>query len=137
MSAATARASLRSSSALRPEKAKRLVGYVPDDHTVYDKLTGREYADYIGSLYGAKKERKKEIVERYAEIFSLTNALDKQIGGYSHGMKQKICIIGSLVHDPPLWILDEPMVGLDPETMNVICANGQHKINKAVQFNET
>lgn len=70
-----------------PEKAKRLVGYVPDDHTVYDKLTGREYADYIGSLYGAKKERKKEIVERYAEIFSLTHALDKQIGGYSHGMK--------------------------------------------------
>ena len=104
-----------------PEKAKRLVEYLPDDHTVYDKLTGREYADYIGSLYGAKKERKKEIVERYAEIFSLTHALDKQIGGYSHGMKQKICIIGSLVHDPSLWILDEPMVGLDPQTMKALC----------------
>lgn len=104
-----------------PEKAKRLIGYAPDDHTVYDKLTGREYVNYMGSLYGAKKERKREILEKYAKIFHLQNALDEQIGNYSHGMKQKICIMGSLVHDPQLWILDEPMVGLDPQTMNALC----------------
>lgn len=103
------------------EKAKKLIGYVPDDHTVYDKLTGREYVNYMGSLYGATKERKKEVLETCAKIFHLEAALDVQIGNYSHGMKQKICIIGSLVHDPALWILDEPMVGLDPQTMAALC----------------
>lgn len=101
----------------RPEQAKRRIGYVPDDHTVYEKLTGREYVNYIGSLYGASKEQKQYAVGKLAEKFGIAHALDVQIANYSHGMKQKICILGSLVHEPMLWVLDEPMVGLDPQTM--------------------
>lgn len=103
-----------------PVKAKSTIGYVPDDHVVYDKLTGREYVNYMGSIYGVSKKRKAEVLEEYASRFHLRHALDNQIASYSHGMKQKICIIGSLVHDPALWILDEPMVGLDPQTMNEV-----------------
>ena len=87
----------------QPEQAKRLIGYVPDDHTVYEKLTGREYVNYIGSLYGASKEQKRRAVEELAETFGIAHALDVQIANYSHGMKQKICILGSLVHEPMLW----------------------------------
>lgn len=105
----------------QPERAKRLIGYVPDDHTVYDKLTGREYINYIGSLYGATKEQKRYAVTELARRFEIDHALDMQIAGYSHGMKQKICILGALVHNPKLWILDEPMVGLDHQTMRSLC----------------
>ena len=105
----------------QPEKAKRLIGYVPDDHSVYEKLTGREYVNYIGSLYGATKEQKNFIVEDLAVRFEVQYALDKQIAGYSHGMRQKICILGALAHNPALWILDEPMVGLDHQTMKLLC----------------
>lgn len=103
------------------EQAKRLIGYVPDDHSVYEKLTGREYINYIGSLYGATKEQKKFITDDLAKRFDIAYALDSQIAGYSHGMRQKICILGALTHNPQLWILDEPMVGLDHKTMAFLC----------------
>ena len=103
------------------ENAKRLIGYVPDDHSVYEKLTGREYINYIGSLYGATKKQKEYVTNDLAEIFEISHALDSQIAGFSHGMKQKICILGALAHEPKLWILDEPMVGLDHQTMALLC----------------
>ena len=102
------------------EEAKRHIGYVPDDHSVYDKLTGREYINYIGSLYGATKEQKEYATNELAKKFDIFYALETQIANYSHGMKQKICIIGALVHKPSLWVLDEPMVGLDPQAMNLL-----------------
>ncbi len=98
-------------------KAKKNIGYVPDDHTVYDKLTGREYVNLMGSMYGVKKRQKQAILDSLAARFNLTHALDDQISSYSHGMKQKICIIGAIIHNPKVWVLDEPMVGLDPQTM--------------------
>ncbi len=104
-----------------PESAKQLIGYVPDDHSVYEKLTGREYINYMGSLYHATKEQKEYVVNVLAKEFDLESALDLQIAGYSHGMRQKVCILGSLVHQPKLWILDEPMVGLDHQTMIQLC----------------
>ncbi len=103
-----------------PEQAKKHIGYVPDDHSVYDKLTGREYINYMGSLYGATKEQKEYAVGELAKLFDIEYALDNQIASYSHGMKQKICILGALVHRPSLWVLDEPMVGLDPQTMALL-----------------
>lgn len=102
------------------EQAKKNIGYVPDDHSVYDKLTGREYINYMGSLYGATKEQKEFATDQLAKQFDIAYALDTQIASYSHGMKQKICILGALVHKPALWILDEPMVGLDPQTMALL-----------------
>ncbi len=104
-----------------PEQAKRLIGYVPDDHSVYEKLTGKEYVNYIGSLYGATEQQKRYVVEELAEKFDIKKSLNVQIANYSHGMRQKICILGALVHNPKLWILDEPMVGLDPQTMALLC----------------
>ena len=114
----------------QPQDAKRRIGYVPDDHTVYDKLTGREYVDYIGSIYGASKEMKQDVLENLAAYFNIDFALDTQIANYSHGMKQKICLLGSLVHSPSLWVLDEPMVGLDPQTMEKLIELIRNYANK-------
>lgn len=102
-----------------PIKAKMQMGYVPDNHSVIEKLTGREYVNYVADLYKVGDER-KERIQHFLELFNLEDAVDKQIKSYSHGMKQKICIIAALVHNPKLWILDEPMMGLDPQSMSDI-----------------
>lgn len=100
--------------------AKLSMGYVPDNHSVYEKLTGREYVNHVADLYYVDKEERKKRIEEFAEKFRLSFALDRQIKGYSHGMKQKICIIAALIHRPKLWILDEPLMGLDPQSINDI-----------------
>lgn len=99
-----------------PIEAKRQIGYVSDNHVVYDKLTGREYVNFMADVYGVSKEDRKRVIDELLEIFKLTDAFNSQISTYSHGMKQKISIIGALVHEPKIWILDEPMTGLDPES---------------------
>lgn len=113
-----------------PMKAKMNMGYVPDNHSVIEKLTGREYINYVADLYKVGDER-KERFSHFLELFNLMDAVDKQIKSYSHGMKQKICIIAALIHNPRLWVLDEPMMGLDPQSMSDIinymlehCAQG-------------
>lgn len=103
-----------------PLKAKLNIGYVPDNHAVYDNLTGREYVNCIADLYGVSEEDRTERLDEYLKIFKLGFAIDRQIKGYSHGMKQKICIIAALIHEPRLWVLDEPMVGLDPQSIFAI-----------------
>lgn len=100
-----------------PIEAKLNIGYVPDNHSVYEKLTGREYVNYIADIYGVPLEERTERMNRYLKMFKISFAVDRQIKGYSHGMKQKICIIAALIHNPKLWVLDEPMVGLDPQSM--------------------
>ena len=100
-----------------PIGAKKNIGYVPDNHSVYEKLTGREYVNYIADLYGVSLADREERMNRYLKMFKISFAVDRQIKGYSHGMKQKICIIAALIHNPRLWVLDEPMVGLDPQSM--------------------
>lgn len=96
--------------------AKLNMGYVPDNHSVYEKFTGREYVNYIADLYRVSKEDREERMTKLAKLFRMTKALDTQIKSYSHGMKQKICIIAALIHNPKLWVLDEPMMGLDPQS---------------------
>jgi len=100
-----------------PFNAKRHFGFVPDNHAVYDKLTGTEYINYIANLYGVEETKRKENFDKLVQLFNLQNAVNNQILSYSHGMKQKISIIGALIHEPKLWILDEPMVGLDPQSI--------------------
>jgi len=99
-----------------PIKAKMQMGYVPDNHSVYEKLTGREYVNYVADLYKVSTELRQQRLERFAKLFRLEYAIDRQIKSYSHGMKQKICIIAALIHEPKLWVLDEPMMGLDPQS---------------------
>ena len=101
-------------------KAKQLIGYVPDNHSVYESLTGREYINFMADVYAVDKETREQRINKYAKIFNLENALDNQISGYSHGMHQKICIMGALVHDPKLWVLDEPFLGLDPQSVDAV-----------------
>ena len=97
-----------------PLETKKLIGYVPDNHATYEGLTGREYINYIANLYLVTTEERKERLAKYAELFKISGALDKPIKSYSHGMKQKITIIASLIHEPKVWVLDEPLTGLDP-----------------------
>lgn len=97
-----------------PIAAKRSFGFVPDSPIIFDKYTGREYIDFMADVYGVSKEDRARVASALLKKFSLEDAFDKRISGYSHGMKQKIAIIGALIHSPSLWILDEPMMGLDP-----------------------
>lgn len=94
--------------------AKKLIGYVSDDHVLYDGLTGLEYVNFICDVFQVSGAEREQRLEKYLQMFSLQDAIKKQISSYSHGMKQKLNIIGALIHEPKLWILDEPMTGLDP-----------------------
>lgn len=99
-----------------PVEAKMKIGYVPDNHEVYDKLSGMEYINFMADVYNVSVEERKARADKYIDMFNLRDAIDKQIKTYSHGMKQKIVVIGALIHNPKLWILDEPMMGLDPQS---------------------
>lgn len=99
-----------------PINAKRNVGYVSDNDVIYDKLTGKEYVNFLADIYGVSLADRKARAERMLELFHLTDAVNNPIKTYSHGMKQKISIIGALIHNPKLWVLDEPMMGLDPQS---------------------
>jgi len=98
----------------QPLQAKLNIGYVSDNHAVYEKLTGREYIQYIADLYQVPFDLRDQRLEKLLDQFSLRHAIDKEIKSYSHGMKQKLVVIAALIHEPPVWILDEPLTGLDP-----------------------
>ena len=100
--------------ARQPMEAKMHIGYVSDNHAVYEKLTGREYVNYVADLYRVSKADREARLEKYVKMFHLEEAIDREIKGYSHGMKQKIMVISALIHNPKVWVLDEPLTGLDP-----------------------
>ena len=100
--------------ARQPMEAKMHIGYVSDNHAVYEKLTGREYVNYVADLYRVSKADREARLDKYVKMFHLEEAIDREIKGYSHGMKQKIMVISALIHNPKVWVLDEPLTGLDP-----------------------
>ena len=99
-----------------PLEAKRHIGYVSDDHTLYERLTGAEFVAFMCNVYGVPEHERKKRLEKYVDLFDLGKAIGDPITSYSHGMKQKLSIIGALIHEPGLWVLDEPMTGLDPKS---------------------
>ncbi len=103
--------------AKQPVMSKKQIGYVPDHYALYEKLTGREYVNYIADIFEVSQEDRDARIAEYVKIFELEHSFDNQIKTYSHGMKQKITIISALVHNPKLWILDEPLTGLDPNSI--------------------
>lgn len=101
-------------------EAKKNMGYVPDNPEVYDRVTGIEYLNFMGDVYQVPSDVRKERIKYFLEMFNLADAASDLIKSYSHGMKQKIVLTGALLHDPALWVLDEPMVGLDPKSAHLL-----------------
>ena len=96
--------------------AKRIIGYISDNPDMYIKLTGYEFIGFMSDIYGVSEEDRKQRTAYFAEQFGMTEVLGDRMQSYSHGMRQKAMVIAALVHDPAVWILDEPMIGLDPQS---------------------
>jgi ABC-2 type transport system ATP-binding protein len=98
-----------------PIEAKSRFGFVADDPELFNKLRAVEYLNFIADVYRVPDELRRERVASLARRFKIDDVLSASIGSFSRGMKQKVCVIASLLHQPQAWILDEPMVGLDPQ----------------------
>lgn len=103
-----------------PVKAKMNLGYVPDNRAMFDKMTGMEYINFIADLHKTPVEDRIARIDEMQRIFVLGDKIDALISSYSHGMRQKICLMASLIHRPKLWLLDEPLTGLDPQTSKAL-----------------
>ena len=97
-----------------PMECKRILAYIPDNPELYEYLSGIKYLNFIADVYGVDKDERNVKIHKYADLFALTGDLAQPISSYSHGMKQKLAIIGAYLHSPKLIIMDEPFVGLDP-----------------------
>jgi len=100
----------------QPLEAKRQFGYVSDNPDLFLRLKGIEYLNFMADIYEVPVSERRERIDRYASMFEMTTALSDKILSYSHGMRQKIILMGVLIHDPSIWILDEPLTGLDPQS---------------------
>lgn len=114
-----------------PVACKRNLAYIPDNPDIYLNLSGIDYLNFIGDVYGVSEEKREKLISEYAQKFEILSNLGDLISSYSHGMKQKLAIISALIHEPKLLILDEPFVGLDPKSskdlkdiMKNLCKNG-------------
>lgn len=99
-----------------PLRAKEQFGFVSDNPDLFLKLKGIEYLNFIGTVYNIDNIKLRENIFKYSKMFEMNEVLNNRIESYSHGMRQKIAIIGALIHEPKIWILDEPLTGLDPKS---------------------
>lgn len=114
-----------------PIACKREIAYIPDNPDLYEFMTGIKYLSFIADVFGVPLADWSERVNKYAELFGLSDDLSQPIASYSHGMKQKLAVISAWLHTPKLIIMDEPFVGLDPKAahalkgmMREFCDNG-------------
>jgi ABC-2 type transport system ATP-binding protein len=103
-----------------PERAKMKIGYVPDAPYLYERLTAREYLEFTGGLYNLPAAKLQRQIEWVFELFGMDGWADRRCEEYSHGMRQKVIFGAAFVHEPEVLIIDEPMVGLDPQSMRLI-----------------
>lgn len=116
---------------IEPVKCKSITAYIPDNPDLYDYVTGIQYLNYTCDMFSVPQKERSIKIQKYADIFKLTDNLGNLISSYSHGMKQKLALIGAFIHNPKLLVLDEPFVGLDPEAsfqlkkiMRELCDSG-------------
>lgn len=119
-----------------PLEAKKRFGYVPDNPEMFLKLKGIEYLNFMADIYEVSESKRKEQIEKLSKLFEIHDVLNNRIESFSHGMKQKIAIIGALLHEPNNLILDEPITGLDPKASYELkkLMREYTKQNKAVFF---
>lgn len=117
-----------------PIACKKNIAYIPDNPDLYDHLKGIEYLNFIADVYGISVEKREELIKKYADIFEITKNLGDIISSYSHGMKQKLAIISALIHEPKLYILDEPFVGLDPKATHLLKEIMKEKCKESCAF---
>ena len=101
---------------LRYSGRNKNIGLVLDNPDVFLKLKGIEYLNFVADVYDVSEKQRISVIKNLSEIFELKDVLNNKIQSYSHGMKQKLAIISSLLNNPQNWILDEPMTGLDPKS---------------------
>ena len=99
-----------------PLEAKEIIGYIADSPDMFLRLKGIEFLNFIADIYKVPTDVRRERIETFATRFGLVDALDLPMQSYSHGMRQKTMVAAALVHNPPVWILDEPLIGLDPKS---------------------
>ncbi len=104
---------------LEPEYTKQQLGYVPDDPFVYEKMTGWEYLSFVGEIFGINKKERDERIKKLSKIYPLEKILDGYMDSYSRGNKQKLVILAAFLHTPKILLVDEPVVGLDPESISI------------------
>lgn len=104
----------------QPLEAKRQFGYVPDDPSLFGRLSGLEYLNFMADIYRVDSNTRKLRITEMGSRFEMDDALPRLMQSFSHGMKQKIVVMGALLHDPAIWILDEPMTGLDPRSSFIL-----------------
>lgn len=104
-----------------PFEAKRRIGFVPDQPFVYEKLTGREFLQFVAGLYGLNHSQSLNgNMTRLLELFELSHWSDELLESFSHGMKQRLIMCAALLHEPKVIVVDEPMVGLDPKAARLV-----------------
>src|ERR1043165_627007 len=108
--------------ATRGVEARRLLAYVPDEPYLYDRLTGREFLDFTGRVYGLPRGSYEQRLAEVTAQFSLDGFLDQLADGYSHGMRQRVVMAAAVLHKPKVLIVDEPLVGLDPKPIRIVLA---------------
>ncbi len=103
-----------------PLECKRMIAYIPDNPDLYENMTGIQYLNFITDVFSISSKEREKSIKEYADMMELTGSLGDLISSYSHGMKQKLAIISALVHNPSLYIMDEPFVGLDPKAAHTL-----------------